>query len=332
MQLDRRLLLKTLFAGAGGYAGLPSARAQAQPPQGLPGGWPSRPVRVVVAAGPGGSPDLVARLMFGKLQERWGSTFVIENRPGVTVAVDAVSRSAPDGYTLLVGSNSIFFGAEQLAKVPYDVRTRFIPISQVISTPYVVTVNNDLPVQNIAELIAYAKAHPKELNYGMIAGGTASQLIGELLKLQAGIQMEAIGFKGVASAFVELMAGRVHLYSGVLSSCMPLIKTGKIRAIAVTGPQRSSILPNVATMRESLSGFDTFDSWCGLFAVDGTPREMVAALNREFNQIMNMQEVKGKLTADGSEITPGAPEQLRESLVTGLDSAKRIVQLANIRL
>lgn len=327
--IDRRSLLRLLAATAGTAA--PFAWSQ-QKPAGLPDGYPSRPVRVVVASAPGGSIDLTSRPVFARIQERWGNPFVMENRAGSTLAVDVAARAAPDGYTLMTASNSILFAAEQVVKVPYDVRTKFVPIAQMISTPYVISVNNDLPVTSIADLVAYAKANPRVLNYAFSAGGSASQLMGELLKMQAGIRMEAIGFKGVGPAYVEQMAGRIHVTMGTMTSSMPLVKAGKIRAIALTGASRSPAAPGVPTVRETLPNFDVFDSWVGLFGPEGLPAAIVTALNREINEVLALPEVRATLTADGSDVTPGPPEQLRETLISGLESARRIIRQANISI
>ncbi len=323
MRMNRRLAMSWV---ASGTTALCSPLLLAQPAT-----YPVRPVRVIVATPAGGGLDSVARPIFAKLQERMGNPFVIENRGGATVAVDAVSRSNPDGYTLLVAGNTTFFAAEQIVKVPYDVRTKFVPVAAMITTPLVVLVNIDLPIKSMTELISYAKAHPKLLNYAFLSGGSASQLAGELLKLQTGITMEGIGFKGVGPAYIEQMAGRVHVTFGSMSSAMPLVQAGKLRAIAVTTGARSPLLPDVPTIRETLPSFDVFESQAFVHAVEGTPPAIVAILNREINAVLTMPELSKLMATLGAQPTPGTPEQLQQSLVAGLDSARRIIKLANIR-
>lgn len=324
-RINRRRAGGILAAVAGSIA-TPALRAQT-----TPGAYPSRPVRVVVAAAPGGGLDLGARPMFAKLQERMGGAFVIENRGGSTVALDTVARSAPDGYTLLVAANTNFFAAEQIIKVNYDVRTKFVPVAMLNRSPLVVMVNNDLPVKNVAELIAYAKANPKVLNYAFVAGGSVSQLAGELLKLQAGIHMEGIGFKGIGPAYIEQMAGRVHVTFGSMGSAMELLRSNKLRAIAVTSAERSRLLPDVPAVRETLPRYDVFDSSTSVYAVEGTPRAIVTTLNREINRVLMTRELHATYITQGSEPAPGTPEALGKALIAGLDSARKVIKLANIR-
>lgn len=305
------------------YIAAGAAHAQTAP-------YPNRTVRVIVASVPGGSLDISARPVFQKMQERLGTPFIIENRGGGTVALDNLARSAPDGYTLLVGTNSNFFAAEQVAKVPYDVRTKIIPVGQLVNSAFLMMVNVDLPVKNLGELINYAKANPTVLNYAYVAGGSAAQLAGELMKMRAGINMQGIGFKGAAPAYVEQMAGRIHVTFGTIVSGIGLVKGGKLRAIAVTSANRFATLPDIPTIRETLPTFDVFDAWVGVFTVEGTPAPLVNTLNRGINQVLALPEIKKLLTTEGSEPNPGTPAELRQALITGLDSSRRIVRDAKL--
>jgi tripartite-type tricarboxylate transporter receptor subunit TctC len=306
--------------------------AHAQKPSGLPGNYPSKPVRVVIASGPGGALDISGRLIFAKLTERWGSSFIMENRTGNNVAFDNVSKSAPDGYTLMVSSNSSFFTADQVSKMPFNVRTKFPPIAQFISAPYIVAVTNSLPVSNMKELLAYAKANPDVLNYAFSSTGSASHLAGELIKLLAGVKMQGVAFKGVGPAYLEQMAGRIHITFGTAASSMPLVKAGKIRAVAVTSSKRAKAVPDLPSVTETLPKWENLDSWVGLLGVEGMSPVFINIYNKEVNTVLDLPEVEKVLTADGSETTPGTPEQLRKSIAESLDTAKRIVTEAKINL
>ena len=180
------------------------------------------------------------------------------------------------------------------------------------------------------EFIGYAKANPTVLNYAFVSGGSDSQLAGELLKIQAGINMEGIGYKGVGPAYLEQMAGRIHLTIGTTAATMPHVKAGKIRAIAITNNKRSSTLPNIPSINETLPAFDTFNSRTGIFGVEGMSPAIIAALNKDINLVLEMPDIQKLLATDGSETTPGPPEQLRDSMATSLESARRIVKQANL--
>lgn len=300
-------------------------------PVGLPGNYPSKPIHVVIATNPGGGLDIVGRGVLSRVGERWGAPFVFDNRSGVNVALDLVARSAPDGYTLLISAGSLFFQADQLQKVAYDVRKKFAPVAGLTSSPFVLAVNNNMPVSNLAEFIAYTKAHPNSVNYAYVSGGSDSQLAGELLKLQTGIDMQGIAYKGVGPAYIEQMAGRIHLTFGTTASSMPQIKAGNIKPIAVTSRQRSKVLPNIPSINETLPTFDNFSGWVAVFAAEGTPAPIVNALNKEINAVLGSAEVQKFFAQDGSEVIPGPPEQLRDLLATSLETSRRVMKQANIK-
>ena len=305
--------------------------AQAQKPSGLPDNYPSKPIRIIISSSPGGAIDICGRMVQTKLNERWGNV-IAENRAGNEVAFDVVRKAAPDGYTLLAGSISAFIGAELSRKVPYNVRTTFPPIAQCITTPYIVSVNNDLPVKNIKEFIAYAKAHPNTLNFGFSAIGGGAHLFGELLNSTAGIDMQGIPFKGVGPSYLEQMAGRLNLLLGTAASAGPLVKAGKIKAIAVTSARRARSLPDVPTITEGLPGFDIFEAWVGILGVQGMKPPIIAALNKDINASLAQPDAEKVLTADGSEIPLNTPEEFRKVIADSIDSAARIIKQAGIKL
>ena len=305
--------------------------AQAQKPSGLPDNYPSNPIRFVISSSPGGAIDICGRAVSAKLNERWGNS-IAENRPGNNVAFDLVMKSPPDGYTLLAGSISAFVGAELILKSPFNVRTEFLPISQCINTPYIVSVNQDLPARNLRELIAHAKSNPNKLNYAFGAIGSAPQLFSELLKIVAEIDMQGIPFKGVGPSYLEQMAGRINLTVGTAASSGPLVKSGKIRGIAVTSERRVKAFPDLPTVRETLPNFDVMGAWVGFLGVKGTNPQIINALNREINSILGLPDVEKMLTADGSELSLITPDQFRKVIADSLDSTARIVKQANIKV
>ena len=308
----------------------PAAHAQ-QKAAGSPTDYPNKPVRFVIASSAGGALDISGRVVAAKLSERWGNV-IAENRAGNGVAFDVVMKAAPDGYTLLIGSISAFVGAELILKAPYDVRTKFPPIAQFIATPYIASVNNELPVRNLREFVTYAKANPGKLNYAYGAIGSAPQLFGELLKSSQSIDMQGIPFKGVGPSYIEQMAGRINLTVGTAASAGPLVKSGKIRAISVTSVKRTKAMPDVPTAAESLPGFDTMEAWVGLLGGEGLNPAIINVLNREVNSVLRSPDVEKLLTADGSETTQHTPEQFRKVIADSLDSTARIVKQAGIKL
>ena len=305
--------------------------AYAQKPAGLPDHYPGKPIRIIIASSPGGGLDVCGRIVATKLGERWGPV-IAENRPGNNVAFDAVLKSPADGYTLLAGSITAFVGAELILKAPFNVRTDFPPIAQCINTPYIVSVNNDLPVTGLKQFIAYAKANPNKLNYAYGSIGSAPQLFAELLKLVAKIDMQGIPFKGVGPSYLEQMAGRINLTVGTTASSGPLVKAGKIRGIAVTSETRAKAFPDIPAIRETIADFDVMAAWIGILGVKGMHPAIINALNRTINSILATPEVEKVFTADGSEVPLNTPEQFRKVIADSLDSTARIVREANIKL
>lgn len=304
--------------------------ALAQKPSGLPGNYPNKLIRVIASSAPGSAIDIAARTFTTRLNERW-TNVIMENRGGTGVAFELVSKAAPDGYTLMVTSISSYTSAELVQKLPYNVRTRFPAIIQFFGSPYIVTVNNEMPVKTVRDLVTYARANPDRLNFGYTSVGSASQLFGELLMKELGIQMQGVPFKGAGPAYIEQMAGRLHLMAGSSSSAGPLVKAGKIRGIATTGARRTRDQPDLPTVREHIADFDVFSPWVGLVGVEGMHPAILTALNREGNAILALPEVEKLFSADG-EVVGGTPEQFRKVIEESLDSTARIVRQAGIKL
>src|ERR1043166_227398 len=241
--------------------------------------FPSKTVRIVVPFPAGGSTDLVARQLAQRLSETWGQPGVAENRPGVAgiSGSDYVSKSAPDGYTLLVGSVSTHAVAVSLySKLPYDPLRDFAHLTELVSIPNAMVLHPSVPARNVRELIAFAKAHPGQINYASNGTGTSNHLATELFKTMAGVNLFHVPYKGSGPALIDLLGGHVSMMLDVIMTSQPHIKSGKRRGLAVTSMKRSAVLPELPTVAESgLPGYDAI-VWLGFFAPAATPREIVA--------------------------------------------------------
>ena len=297
--------------------------------------FPNRPVRLVVPFPPGGPLDVTARLIAQKLTETWGQSVVVDNRPGAggNIGADLVAKSAPDGYTVVLGALSTHAVNPHLfPKMPYDAVRDFAPITLVAITPNVLVINPSLPASSVKELIAYARAHPGRLSFGSGSNGSAGHLAGELFKIDAGVDMVHVPFKGAAPATQALLAGDTQLMFDNLANAMPQVKAGKLKALAVTTAQRSRLAPEMPTLAESgLPGFD-ISTWYGLLAPAGTPRDIVAKWNAEVTRILNAPDTREKLVAQGAEPAPDTPEQFAQFIAQELAKYQRIVKASGAKV
>jgi len=330
----RKLSLALCTAGIA-LTTLAAGLAQAQKPPGLPGGYPAKPVRVIIATAPGGSTDFLGRMVYGKIAEKWGATFVIENVSAVAggvVALDQVLRLPNDGYTLLVCSGSTFQGAMYTHKVDYDVRKVFTPIVQFTISPLVMAVNADLPVNNIKELIALAKSKPGSLNIATSGIGSSAHLSGELFNLLAGVEMVSVPYKGVGPSVLDTIAGRTQVTFGTSVALLPQIRSGKLKLMGITSGTRMPTLPDVPTIAEGgLPGY-AYVGWIGSVARTGVPQPILEALNREGVGILKSPEVQKSLAADGSQAAYANTEEFRQEIVTALGRAERLIKERNLVL
>ena len=291
--------------------------------------YPSRPVRVVVPFPAGGTTDILARAIAQRLSEAMGQPFIVDNRPGAggNLGAELVAKSAPDGYTLVmgtVGTHAINPGL--YPKMPYDHIKDFAPVLLVAGVPNILEVNPNVPVHTVAELIAYAKANPGKLNFASSGAGTSIHLSGELFKTMAGVSMQHVPYKGSAPALQDLMGGQVDLMFDNLPSSMALIKGGKLRAIAVTSLSRSAALPDIPTIAESgLPGFEA-SSWFGLLAPAGTPPAIVAKLNAEGNKWLASSDAKDKLLAQGAIAAGGTPDDFVKHIAAETTKWAKVVK------
>jgi tripartite-type tricarboxylate transporter receptor subunit TctC len=292
--------------------------AAAAPPA-IAQGYPNRPIKYVVPYPPGGPLDTVARLLGQKVSERIGQPVIVENKPGAggNIGADAVAKSPADGYTILMGAVATHaINPTLYSKIPYDPIKDFTPITLIGVTPNVLVVSAALPVKDVGEFIAYAKANPGKLNFGSGSSGSAGHLAGELFKSMAGVDMAHIPYKGAAPAMQDLLAGQIQLMFDNMASALPQVKGGKIRALAVTTPRRSIYAPDLPTIAESgLPGFDV-STWFGLFAPANTPKEAVARLHDEFVRALALPDVKEKLANLGIEPVGNKPEEFAAYIKT----------------
>lgn len=272
--------------------------------------YPERPVRIVVGFPPGGPADTVARLLARRFADAWGKPVVVENAPGAggTVATDRVAKAPPDGYALELASDAQIVVNPSLYKLPYDSMKDLMPISQVCITPTILVVHNAVPATNVGELVALAKARPGELTFASGGSGTSAHLPGELLKSMAGIDISHVPYKGVVLAIPDLLGGRVTMMFSPVSIVLPLVRDGKVRALAVTSLKRSSAIPELPTINES--GYPGFEAtlWLGLVAPARTPTVIVGKLHLETVKVVRQTDVRAKLGDLGFEVIGNSPD------------------------
>ena len=296
-------------------------------------GFPSKPIRVYVGFSPGGAPDIIARMLGIKMQEGLGQPMIIENRPGASgnIAADAVAKSAPDGYTLLMGNVSLTISKHMEPKPQFDVAQDLDPAGMVASLPLMLVVNSSVPAASVRELVEYAKQRPGALNYASVGIGSAHHLSGELLSSLAGAKMVHVPYKGGGAAIQALLAQEAQLLFLTPLALMPHVRAGKLKALGVTSTKRTGAAPDVPTIAEAgLAGFDV-DNWHTLFATRGTPREVIARLNGELNRVLNNPEVKQQLLAQqGADAWPSTPDEARAHVRAEVVKWERIVRASGL--
>lgn len=304
MAMHRRALLKTLFA-TGAAASTWSVLAQAP--------WPNRPIRYIVPFAPGGTTDILARVVGEKLAVALGQPVVIENKPGQGGSAGAaeLARAAPDGYTIGGGTiSSHAINATLYDKLPYDPVTSFAPITMYATQPNVLLVHPSVPATNVREFIALLKANPDKYSFGSAGNGTSQHISGELFKTLAGVKMQHIPYRGSGQMMPELLGGTLQVAVDNIATAIPHMKSGKLRALAVTTTQRSGVAPDVPTMVESgLAGYE-LSSWQAVFAPAGTPKPIVDRLYAEISRILKMPDVAKRLSDLGLDLSGMPPADL----------------------
>jgi tripartite-type tricarboxylate transporter receptor subunit TctC len=297
--------------------------------------YPSKPIRLVVPFPPGGSLDVVARAIGQKLTDAWGQPVIVDNRPGAggNIGADLVAKSAPDGYTILEGALSTHaVNVSLYSKMPYDPVRDFAPITLVAVTPNVLVLNPSVPANSVKELIAYAKAHPGKLSFGSGSNGSAGHLAGELFKMEAGVDMVHVPYKGAAPAMQDLLAGQTQLMFDNLANSMQYVRAGKLKALAVTTERRSALVPELPTLAEQgLPGFD-ISTWWGFMAPAGTPKEIIAKWNAEVTRILSTPEMKAFFAQQGAEPAPTTPEAFATMIQREIAKYAKIVKASGAKV
>jgi len=296
--------------------------------------WPTKPVRLIVPYPPGGSADILARAIGQKVGEGLGQQVVIDNRPGAGTAIgaDVTAKAAPDGYTIMLGTvSSHAINPALTTGLKYDPVKDFAPVSLVASIPFALIVHPSLPAHSVKDLIALAKSKPGSLNFSSAGTGTSNHLAGELFKSMTGTFMVHIPYKGSAPALNDLIAGQVHLMFDLVLTAAPHVKSGAVRAIAVTGRERSGVLPGVPTVAESgVTGYEV-SAWFGFFAPAGTPSAIVNALNAETVKAMRMPDLRERLGSQGAEPVTSTPEQFAAYVKDELAKWTRVVKASGMK-
>jgi tripartite-type tricarboxylate transporter receptor subunit TctC len=321
--VTRRLLVGAataiLLTAAGGVA------AQA---------YPNKPVRIRVGAPPGGGTDVIARMLADKFGESLKQSFIVENRPGAsnTIAADLTARATPDGYTLLAATNTGQAIAPHLLKLQFDPLKQLQPLGLIVVVPNVLVVNAGSDLKDVKSLVAQAKAAPGKFRYASSGIGSTQHIAGEAFDLATGVKTTHVPYKGSSQAHVDLMSGQVELMFDTTSSAMPHIKSGKLRPLAVTTPQRSPELPDVPTLIElGIKGADV-TTWYGLFVTGGTPKPIVDTLHAELQRVLKLPDVQAKLKGLGGEVGTLTLDQFSDMNRREFESYGKLIKAAGIKV
>ncbi len=300
--------------------------------QGSAAGYPAKPIRIVVPTAPGGGVDASARIIGQKLLEVWGQPVLVDNRGGASgiIGAEIVARAPADGHTLLVTPTTFSTNVSLFKKLPYDTRKDFIPISLISKEPNILMVHPSLPVKSVKDLVALAKRRPADLNFGFGGVGSTASLSGELFKLKAGVNMAGVSFKGNGPAVTALVAGEVQVMFPGLPATLSMIKSGKLRALAITSSKRSSYLPDVPTMAEAgIPGFEV-TNWIGALAPAQTPGEIVKKLNAGLVQILAMPATRERFAVVGVTPDSSTVDEFRMFLHSEIERWGHVVKAAGI--
>jgi tripartite-type tricarboxylate transporter receptor subunit TctC len=323
MKLPRRRFLH-LAAGA---AALPAVSRIAKAET-----YPSRPVRFIIGYTPGGSADITARLMGQWLTERLGQPFIVESRAGAgsNIGTEAVIRSAPDGYTILLAAPANAINASLYAKLNYDFLRDVAPVAGIIRFPNVMEVNPSVPAKTVPEFIAYAKANPGKINFASSGAGSTIHMSAELFKMMTGIDMVHVPYRGSALAMTDLLGGQVQVMFDNVPSSLEQIRSGKLRPLAVTTSMRSEALPDVPTVADFVPGYES-SAWYGVAAPKGTPPEIIDILNREINTGLADPKLRARFTELSAAVLPGSPADFGKLLVDETEKWAKVVKFSGAK-
>ena len=302
-------------------------------PAGAQTAYPQKPIRLVAPFAPGGGTDILARLVGQKASEMLGQQIIVDNRGGAggTVGTEIAAKAPPDGYTLILVSASHAINPGLYPKLPYDSVNDFAPITQIATSPGILVVNPSLPVKSVKDLIALARARPGQINYASAGSGTPPHLAGELFKVMANIDMVHVPYKGNAPAFTDVIGGHVSLIFPTMPSAMPFIKSGRLRAVAVTSAKRSPAAPDIPTIAESgLPGYEA-TSWYGILAPARTPAPIVAQLNQVLVSVIGAPDMKDKLAAQGLDPVGNTPQQFAAVIRSEIEKWVKVVKASGAK-
>jgi len=299
------------------------------------GEYPVKAIRMILPSAPGSGPDIMARIIGQKLTEAWGQPVVVEARPGAggIIGSEAVARSAPDGYTLIMGNaGSHSVNPSLYPKLPYDPLRDFAPVVLVSSAPNILIVHPSLPVKSVEDLIALAKARPGQLTFGSGGNGSTAHLSGEMFRMLADIKIRHVPFKGAPAAVIGVMAGDISMAILNLPPALPHVKSGKLKALGVSTPKRFAAVPELPTIAESgLPGYSA-ETWYGVLAPAGTPREIILKLNAEIVKSLRTEELKMRIASDGGEVIGSTPEEFTAVMKTDIAKWAKVVQASGARV
>ena len=295
--------------------------------------FPARPIRLVVPFAAGGGNDLLARVISQRLQTAWGQPVLVDNKPGAggNIGADFVAKSAPDGHTLLLATNTLTINPAIFATIPFDVRQDFAPVALAAATPFVLLVNNELPVKSVRELIAHARAKPGKLSYASVGIGTPHHLGMELFKSLTGTDIVHVPYKGSVTALTDLSSGQVQVMLASINAAMPFMQGGKVRAIAIAEPKRIESARDLPTVIESgVPGYE-ITAWYAVLAPARTPPEIVRKLGDEIFKVMGESDTRERLRPAGFEIVRGNAAELRALISSDIDKWAGVVKSAGIK-
>jgi len=296
--------------------------------------YPDKPIRILVGFAAGGPADISARLIADRFAEAWGQPVVVENVTGAAgnLATDRVAKAAPDGYTLLLAASATIVTNPSLyQKLPFDPVKDLAPVTQICFTPNILAVPTDVPAKSVTELVAFVRAHPGALTYGSAGVGTSQHLAGELFKTMAGIDIQHVPYRGIAAVMPDLLGGRLTMAFGNISAILPLVREGKLRALAVSSPRRSASVPDLPTMIEA--GFAGFDStaWFALMAPAGTPQPIIEKLHHETVRVLGLPEVRKRFDALGMEPVGNTPAEFAAEIARETPQWAKVIRDAGIK-
>ena len=297
-----------------------------------PQAYPSRPLRIIAATTPSSGPDIMARMIGQKLTEAWGQQVIVDNRAGGSgiIGTEIAARAAPDGYTLLIATMLQVIVQAMYPKPPYDLMRDFAPITLMASAPFILSVNPSVRANSVAELIALAQAKPKTLHYGTGGAGSPPHLSAELLRAKTGIDLVHVPYKGIVPAITAQVAGEIQLTFAVVPAVLPMLKSGKVRALGVTSAQRTPLAPDLPTIAETVPGYE-FIGWYTLVAPARTPGEILNRLNAEVVRAVKTAEISERITNLGAEVIGSTGPQAQAFMRTQFEATRAVVKLSGAK-